>query len=860
MKLKNIPIFIFILINSFSFSQVMLYKKVQLEGETRVTDLLNRMTLDEKIDFLSGAGDVSNEFGKYNGTKGAKRLDIPPFKVFQGSYGVNATEYLRKNGIYYPVPLNMASTWNLNLIERSMNALSKELNAAGGQSNLGPGMNIIKDLRAGRSFEYFTEDPFLNGEIAASYVRGIQSQRNLAVLKHFVCNNQERERDYLNVNVSERALREIYLPGFKKAVQKGGALALMTSYNKVNGKHVTENEHLLTEVLKNEWGFQGVVMTNWDGSGASASKMIQSGVDLEMPVENQFTKENILAAIEKNQITESNIDEMVRRLLVVTFVSGVVDNYQFENAKLLATKESATIARKLAEESLILLKNTDKILPLNNKKVRSIAVIGPNGDYGTHFREGKRSYEMLQGGGISSVEPALNRMITPLQGIKALAKGANITYEPGCYGDHGCTEIKNQFFISKGNKRGLDAKYYDNDDFEGAPIERLDSNVSFSWGERPEFIKNSDKPFSVRWTGKINAPTSRLYTFEIQAQGMARVYVDNKLVINKRKKDLGWDRFAIGTTQLQKGKHDIRVEFKQSTSSNECKLLWDYGNDKYLARAIALAKKSKVVIMPVGTSGLLESEKIDRDEKLNRTESLALSLAQEKLIQEVSKVNKNIIVVVYSSGVVSETWRNKVKAIIHAGFPGQEGGYALGNVIFGKTNPSGKLTVSIPKSVEQYHKNTRTYKKEITYDDGVFVGYRHFDKNSLEPAYPFGHGLSYTTFGYSNLICVRPSPQKNKVTVRFNVTNTGNVEGKEVVQLYVSDAKSSVERPKKELKAFKKVFLKPGESQLVSFVLEDDAFAYFNEEQRKWVVEPGLFTIMVGGSSKDIKQTFSIKL
>ncbi|MGY5351866.1 glycoside hydrolase family 3 protein [Wenyingzhuangia sp. IMCC45533] len=860
MKLKNTFTFVLVFISLSSFSQVMLYKKIQLEGETRVTDLLHRMTLDEKIDFLSGVGKTGGQLGQYDGTKGTPSLDISPFKVFQGPYGVNATDYLRKNGTYYPVSLNMASTWNQNLIERSMNSLSKELNAAGGQSNLGPAMNIIKDLRGGRSFEYFTEDPFLNGEIASAYVRGIQSQRNLAVLKHFVCNNQERERDFLNVKISERALREIYLPGFKAAVQKGGALALMTSYNKINGKPVTENQHLLSEILKDEWGFQGIVMTNWNGSGDSASEMIQAGVDLEMPSANQFTKEKILKAIEANQITESNIDEMVRRLLVVTFVSGVVDNYQFENPKLLATKENATIARKLAEESLILLKNEGKLLPLDNKKIKNIAVIGPNGKYGPHFREGKRTYQMLQGGGISSVAPPLNKMITPVAGLKALNKGAKIAFEPGCYGDHGCTEIRNQFLVSKKGKTGLNAEYYDNDDFDGEPIKQLDSNVSFDWGEAPAILQNRDQPFSVRWTGKIKAPKSRLYTFEIQAQGIARVYINKKLVINKRKRDLGWDKFAIGTTYLEEGVYDIRVEFKKTTSLNQCKLLWDYGNDEYLTRAINLAKKSRVVIMPVGTSGLIESEKIDRDEKLNRTESLALSLAQEKLIDEVSKVNKNVIVVVYSSGVVSEKWRSKVKAIIHAGFPGQEGGYALANVIYGKVNPSGKLTVTIPKSVDQYHKATHTSAKEINYDDGVFVGYRHFEKNNLEPAYPFGYGLSYTTFDYSNLVCVRPSPKNNKVTVRVTVKNTGSVEGKEVVQLYVSDVKSSVERPKKELKAFKKVNLAPGEFEEVSFILDDQAFAYFDEKSRKWVVEPGTYNIMVGGNSKDIKQTFSIAL
>lgn len=847
----------FICFNQQIFSQVLLYKKIQLEGETRVNDLLHRMTLDEKIKFISGV-QVNEDGQKYDGTLGSDELDISPFKLFNGSYGVNAMDYLRKNGTYYPVPINMASTWNRGLVSRSMNVLSKEINAAGAQSNLGPSMNIIRDLRGGRSFEYFTEDPFLNGEIASSYVRGIQSQRNLAVLKHFVCNNQERERNHIDVTVSERTLREIYLPGFKKAIQKGGALGLMTSYNHVNGKLVSENRHLIRNILKDEWGYQGLVMTNWNEENTSAAKMIQAGIDLEMPKTKMFTKEAIYEAIKNNEITEANINEMVRRVLVVTFVTGVVDDYQFENPKLLADKKSALQARKLAEESIILLQNKGKILPIEAKKAKSIAVIGPNGTYGAHFREGKKTHEMFQGGGISSVETSIKNMITPLQGIRTLGSAAKINYEPGCYGEHGTTEIIPQFFATQSKRPGLDAYYFKNDDFEGTAIKKVDKNVSFDWGEAPSFITNKKETFSVRWLGKIKAPTSRLYTFELQSQGAAKVYIDGKLVVNKRRRDAGWDKFAMGTVELVAGSYDIRIEFKKTTASSQCKFMWDYGNDEYLEKAIKLAKSSKYVIMPVGTSGLIESEKLDRDEKLDREESLRLSVAQERLIEEVAKVNKHVIVVTYSAGVICESWKDKVAGIIHAGFPGQEGGYALANIIFGKTNPSGKLTVTIPKSVKQYPEHFYNYKQRANYSEGLYVGYRHFEKNKLQPSFAFGHGLSYTTFEYSALVCEKPSPVKNKVTVKFNIKNTGSVAGKEVAQLYVQDVKSSVDRPKKELKAFKKVYLKPGESTTVSLLLDTDAFAYYDVEKHSWQVEKGQFNILVGGSSVDIKQKFAL--
>jgi len=840
------------------FSQVLLYKKIQLEGETRVNDLLNRMTLDEKIEFISGVQVNAND-RKYDGTKGNEKLDISPFKVFNGSYGVNAMEYLRKNGTYFPVPINMASTWNPALVANSMNALSKEINAAGAQSNLGPSLNIIRDLRGGRSFEYFTEDPFLNGEIAAAYVRGIQSQRNLAVLKHFICNNQERERNFLDVKISERALREIYLPGFKKAINKGGALGVMTSYNKLNGKPIVENEHLLKEILKNEWGFQGLVMTNWGIETNSASKMIQAGVDLEMPTTKMFNKDDIYEAIKKNEITEANISEMVRRILVVTFVTGVVDEYQFENPKLLGDKKNIALARKLAEESMVLLKNKSKILPINAKKAKSIAVIGPNGNYGTHFREGKRTSDMFQGGGISSIEPPINKMITPLQGIRTIA-GGSIKYEPGCYGEHGTTEIKSNFFKTPNNKLGLNASYFKNDDFEGTPIKKIDRNINFNWNQSPDVINEKDQLFSVKWQGKIKAPTSRLYTFELQAQGAAKVYINGKLVVNKRRRDAGWDKFAMGTVYLDAGEYSIRVEYKKTTDLCKCKLLWDYGNDEYLKKAVELAKNSKYVIMPLGTSGLIESEKIDRDHKLDGDESLTLSVAQQKLIHEVSKVNSNIIVVTYSAGVICESWKNKVSAIIHAGFPGQEGGYALANILFGKTNPSGRLTVTLPSSIKQYPQHFYTYKNIANYSEGLYVGYRHFEKNNLTPSFPFGHGLSYTNFLYTGLTIEKTSPINNQVVVNLNIKNTGSVAGKEVVQLYVQDVKSSVDRPKKELKAFQKVYLNPGESTTVSFKLDTEAFAYFDVEKNKWSVEPGKFNIKIGSSSKDIKQTGSIIL
>lgn len=865
MKKKLLVILLFVSI--ISFAQSKLSNKSDHQIYAKVEKLIAKMTLEEKADYISGMRIGGHNKNNWDGPKGNKRLNIAPFKIYHGPYGVGSRRYAEKNGTYYPSSINMATTWNPILVEKATASLGKELYAAGGQSSAGPAMNIIRDLRGGRSMEYFTEDPYLNGQIAIPYVRGVQSENNFAIMKHFICNNQERERNYIDVNVSERALREIYLPGFKQAVVKGGVLGVMTGYNTVNGKHSSENQHLIQEVLKDEWGFKGIVMTDWSGSGNSAISMLKAGLDLEMPRAKTFNRASILKAIKAGKIKESEIDEKLRRILYVTYFTGVMDKKPVIEPSKIATSETVKIAREVAEESLVLLKNEDNLLPLNREKIQKIAVIGPNGEFGAHFREGNRTYQMLQGGGSASVAPNRGKMITPFAGIKNAANQVEVDYEPGCYGEHGNTAIKAHFFETSDGQQGLNAKYFGTSNLKGKFSEKIDKEIKFRWQKTPGIIEQGNdkqngnsKDFSVQWTGKLKAPVSRKYTFEVQAQGAVKVYIDNKLVVNKYKPGVGWDKFAIASVNLEKGKHDIKVEFRKTTTRNQCKLLWDYGNDQYLAKAIALAKKSDVVIMPVGTSGLIETEAIDRDEKLNRSESLALSAAQEQLIKEIAKVNKNIVVVTFTAGVVAEVWKNEVSSIIYAGFPGEQGGNALGKIIFGDVNPSGKLSVSIPKSIAQYPEDWYSYEQKIKYNEGIFVGYRYFDKHNLEPAFAFGHGLSYTSFKYGIIEVSKKVKKGEDVDLSLNITNSGKVFGKEVLQVYIRDIKSSEERPLKELKAFQKVALKSGETKNIQFTLPADAFSFFSEKKNKWIIESGDFEIWIGSSSKDIRQKMIITL
>ncbi|MEM9337199.1 MAG: glycoside hydrolase family 3 N-terminal domain-containing protein [Bacteroidota bacterium] len=471
-----------------AFSQSAPEQKIAADINRRVEGVLKQMSLEEKVEYISGMRMGSHGPGKWDGPKGNKRLGIAPFKIYHGPYGIGALRYTRKNGVYYPSSINMACTWNPELIQEVTTSMSKELKAAGGQSNAGPAMNIIRDLRGGRSMEYFTEDPYLNGQMATSYIKGIQSQGNFAIMKHYICNNQERERNYIDVQVGERALREIYLPGYKRAVIDGGVLGVMTGYNTINGNHASANKHLIQDILKDEWGFKGIVMTDWSGSADDPIAMIKAGTDLEMPRPKTLTPAKVLKAINQGEITESDINEMVRRILYVSYFTGVMDGKPEIKPDEIATPHAVALARKMAEESIVLLKNKDHFLPLDRSKVRSIAVIGPNGAYGTHFRNGTKSYQLLQGGGSASIAPAADNMITPYAGIKKASKDIKVAFEPGCYGDHGCTIIQPEFFSTSDGKQGLQARYYPNNSLKGKSQLKVDKHINFTWHKTPDII------------------------------------------------------------------------------------------------------------------------------------------------------------------------------------------------------------------------------------------------------------------------------------------------------------------------------------------------------------------------------------
>ncbi len=804
-----------------------LYKNSSLPIDERVEDLLKQMTLEEKIDMLGGTGFE---------TKAIERLGIPPMNMTDGPVGVRWGE-----ATAFPVGIAMAATWEPELIYKLGFAIADEVKAKGRHIILGPCVNIARIPMGGRNFESFGEDPFLTSRITVDYIKGVQDNNVVATVKHFACNNQEYQRDFVDVKIDERALNEIYLPAFKAAVIEADVLAVMSAYNKVNGPYCSENDYLLVDKLKNEWGFQGLVMSDW-GAVHSSLPTAKSGLDLEMPSGQYLNRETLLNAVKSGEIKESAIDDKVRRILWVMFKIGLFDpDYsrdKFDTSKL-NNEEHKQIALEIAKAGIVLLKNEKNILPLKLDIIKSIAVIGPNGNVA---RTG--------GGGSSTVDPFYS--VSPLEALQnKISDKVKITFSQGVSlsGDTKPIEAE-YFYLTNSNEQGIAAEFFDNMELRGKPaVKKIFDQINFDWGgEKPlEGIKEDN--FSVRFSTSVKAPVTGEYTFDVNSDDGIRFYIDDKLVINDWANHAAISNFY--KVKLEKDKtYKIKLEFFENGGSASVKLGWKLPRADPFQEAIDAARNSDIAILFVGTSNSYESEGFDRPD-------LVLPANQDELIEEVCKVNENVIIVLNSgSPVLMNKWIDKIDGLLEIWFGGQEIGNAVADVLLGNYNPSGKLPITFPKRWEDCSSfSTYKAKDSVTeYSDGIFVGYRHFDKYNIEPLFPFGFGLSYTSFSYNNLNLKNAAiHQDGELKFSVDIKNTGSMDGAEIIQVYISDLISSVERPIKELKAFKKIFLKKGESKKVEFSINKSSLSFFDLEKRTWIAEPGDFEILVGSSSKDIK-------
>ena len=863
-KLTVCIVFSFLMLNSNAIKaqEKLPYQNSKLKIEERINDLLPRMTLEEKVNYVTG-GILSNNQESINGIE---RLSIPDFVIAHGPFGMKMRRRNKNGGItvdagtYFPVSIAMAATWDIDKVKQITSTIGKEMNAVGAMSNAGPAMNIIRDPRTGRSFEYFTEDPFLNGQIAAAYTKGIQSEKIAAILKHYIVNNQELNRHKVDVQVSERALREIYFPGFETAIKDADAQVIMGAYNKVNGVHSCENDFTLNQVLRKEWGFSGFVLSDWSGTQSTVASA-NNGLDVEMP-RPRWYGDKLLKAVKGNKVSEDVLNTMVKNVLRVVFWSGAFDQGPMYDKNIVRSKSHLEMARTASSDAMVLLKNENNTLPFNLNKIKNIAVIGPNGNYGGHFNNGKYDIGLFQGGGSAKIVSKQQNVITPFLGIKNnITKDVKVIYEPGCYAESGYGLIPTKY-LSVDNKEGIESSYYNNVGFKGAPFKKeVNKKLAYNWGrglEIPEAgtAKNNDKyKFSVAFKSTLKVPATRDYSFEVRNEsGNAKIFIDGKLIAeNKKGSRIDWNN--TGKIKLEKGKA-YKLEVKYASFGGHISNLrigWDYENIQYLERAKIAAKNADAVVLTVGLSAKMgDIEAGDR-------RTLALPQSQQNLINEISKINKNVaVVLVAGSAVTMNSWLDNVPAILDVWYPGEQGGNAISDVIFGKVNPSGKLPITFPKSYSQYPANFYSYDSKIEYKEDIYVGYRYFDKYKKEVLFPFGHGLSYTDFKYSKL---KVSTKKNTTNVCVKIENTGNSDGADVIQLYIRDLESSVDRPLKELKAFKKVYLKKGEKMTIEFNLTERAFAFWDDVSKDWKVESGEFEILIGKSSKDIilKKIINIK-
>jgi beta-glucosidase len=798
----------------------------QADVEARAESLLKQLSLEEKVDLIGGVDDFY--------IRAIPHIHLPRLKMSDGPVGV------RNYGPSTAVGgMALAASWDPEMAQRVGTVFGQDARARGVHFLLGPGVNIYRAPLNGRNFEYFGEDPFLSARTAVAYIKGVQSQGVSATVKHFMGNNSEFDRHNSDSIIDERTMREIYLPTFEAAVKEAHVGAVMDSYNLTNGQHLTQNGPLNTDLAKKEWGFQGILMSDWDATydGVAAAN---AGLDLEMPSGKFMNRTTLLPAIRSGKVSEATIDDKVRRILRTAIQFGWMDRDQMDASIPLFNPQGRQVALEAARSGMVLLKNEGNLLPLDKGKIKSIAVIGPD------------AYPAQPvGGGSGAVQPFV--AVSFLEGItNYLGSGASVYYKSGVPALEEMAKQTRFTTEASGGKAGLKAEYFNNADLSGKPgIERVDKNVSYDPGMDGGMSAND---LSIRWTGYFTPDTPGDYLVFVQGPGENggyRLYVDKKLMIDDWKQAYAF--LSQITIPLQPGPHQVELNYfvKRGWGKARANLGMVRPEQLVSAEAKAVAAKADAVVVAVGFDQSSEGESADR--------MFALPPGQDELIKQIAAVNQNTIVVLTSGGSVDmSAWVERVPGLVQAWYPGEEGGTALAQLLFGEYNPSGKLPLTAERRWEDNPAHDTYYPrgadKKVVYTEGVFIGYRGYDKSGVKPLFPFGYGLSYTTFAYKNLT-VSPASGDQPVAVHFDLSNTGVRAGAEVAEVYVGDRHSRVPRPLKELKGFAKVSLAPGETKPVTVRLDRRAFSYYDVSKRDWALEPGDFDVYVGRSSAQIELT-----
>jgi len=792
-------------------------------AERRAQAIVKKMTLDEKLDYIGGTGGFS--------IRGIPRLGLPELRMADGPLGV------RNAGpsTAYAAGIALAASWDVELASQVGAMIGRDARARGIHFLLGPGVNLYRTPLGGRNFEYFGEDPILAARLAVAYIQGVQEQGVSATVKHFVGNNSEMNRHHTSSEIDERTLRELYLPAFEAAVRDGKVGAMMAAYNMVGGEHMTENDVLNNRIAKHEWGFDGILMSDWDATtnGVAAAN---GGLDLEMPSGKMMNRSCLSSAIQDGIVPEAGINDKVMRILRTAIRFGWLDHAQSDPSWPLYSEEGRALALESARASLVLLKNQG-LLPLDKNRVKSVAVIGPG------------AYPAVPtGGGSAQVKPFV--AVSYLEGLSSYL-GGRVRYSRGVVPLDEVFDSTLFVTANADDKPGLVGEYFANGNLEGAPtVTRTDEHVHFTWDAKNPWPTGDAPSFSARWSGFFIPTSSGDYRFSVSSYGLDRyrLFVDGIKVIDRT----GAAQPILDTViKLKAGDaHAVRLEYMHFDHHARLGFGVRKTSDFVMADAKAVAASADVAVVFAGFDPSNEGEGADR--------TFELPPGQDELIAQVRGANKHTVVVLTSGGGVDMSrFVDAVPAIVQAWYPGQEGGRALAELLFGDFSPSAKLPVTFEARLADGAAAANYLPGndgKVNYREGLFLGYRHVDKGGIKPLFPFGYGLSYTKFAYSNLaVSPEPAAADGMVSVAFDVTNTGRRVGAEVAQVYVADGHAPVPRPAKELKAFTKVRLAPGETTRVQLALDRRAFAYFDDQEKTWTVAPGTFEILAASSSQQIE-------
>lgn len=821
--------------------------------EKQIQALLEEMTPAEKVNMCHAVTKFTSG--------GVPRLGIPPLSMSDGPHGVreeiaadswDAVGGDQDYATYLPTGTALAATWNRECARLFGEVLGAEARDRGKDVILGPGVNMVRSPLCGRNFEYYGEDPYQAGELAAEAIQGIQSQGTAACVKHFALNSQELRRHEVNATCSERALRELYLPAFESAVVKGGAMTLMGAYNRFRGQKCCQNDYLLNQILKKEWGFDGVVISDWAGV-SDTFEAARNGMDIEMGTgeeyHNYYLADPFLRAVENGEIEMAVLDDKVRRILRLMFRLGVIGDGSRRPAGERNTPAHQAAARAIASEAITLLKNEKSLLPLDAGKIRRLLVVGDNADCRHHF------------GGHSSAVKALYE-VTPLEGLKRLLEGSGVeirSFRGYPVGSGAGLPIPSSLMgiVDAGaGTRGWSCEIYDNHRRIGEPVRSLPL-------ESPEFDPAKDLPeelrgkdFGVMIKGVLTPKKSEAWTFVLDGCSQACLGCEGVNFVENCKSEE--NVCGTATLPLEAGrsyKLEIPVNLHVGMPIYPVRLTAVPGGvgaanvkDEEL---FAAAREADAVLFFGGLNHTFDAEGSDRKD-------MALHDGQNELISALAGINPRLAVVLVGGSPVEMPWIDEVPAVVQMWYAGMEAGNAIADVLFGRVNPSGKLPFTFPKRLADSPAHALDdYQPLIChYAEDLLMGYRWFDTKQIEPLFPFGHGLSYTAFEYGEPVV---ETDGDEVVLRMKLANVGSRSGRETVQLYIAPPKSAFLRPAQELKGFAKVALEPGESREVEIRLNARSFAIYHPDKREWFVEPGRYLLRLGASSRDIRREIAVE-